>query len=403
MLVCASTAAACGGDDDSGGKPSAPSSDDHDGGSSRGSGGASANQGSGMHAGSGGSAMHAGSGGSGSASEQDAGAGSDRDAGSAASATQVDACIEYLRAQCQRRFECGNYAVFEACFANVISCPDVLFSPGSTRTIAGTLACADEWRTASCADIERSIPPKCATPGTRVAGDGCVSGLQCASARCSGDFATCGVCLDIVGEGETCGDMIACEDGFTCDSETSTCTKFEPPPGLPDPKPLGAECMPNECGDNDCLAGDDGVSRCTPYPRLGESCEVPRTCAFDDVSYCDISLKCLKKPGDGQPCGVDGFTGMPGWCADDTRCDGDPPTCRALPKAGETCVDACAGDAMCECTDDACTARACHIVHLPGESCDSAKSETCWRGVSQCESGRCVAVDSQHLFEDLCK
>jgi hypothetical protein len=325
--------------------------------------------------------------------------------------TETEACIEYIRSQCQRRAECGkDNIIFENCFMGISLCPDIFFSPGTTRTIESLARCATDWSAASCDDFDFNMAPKCATAGTRIGGEACVFSSQCASQRCSADAKTCGTCDAEALEGQACGGVgITCALGLRCDGNTLRCVLNELMPS-PAPFPvvgLGEVCdrvAGPSCGKNDCVQDTDGVSRCISYPRLGDNCTVPKTCAFDDGSYCDISQLCLALPSDGQPCGVDAWTGTPSWCSVDSTCDGigSTPTCRALPAVGAACTMGCAGEAKCVCTDATCSARMCQNMHLPGESCDVARSELCLPDVSRCEAGTCVLNGSQGIFKTHC-
>jgi hypothetical protein len=151
-----------------------------------------------------------------------------------------------------------------------------------------------------------------------------------------------------------------------------------------------------------------GESRCVPWPTLGQDCSPlsVRTCLLGD-SYCDISGTCLALPEDGEPCGVDAWTGRASWCADDHSCDSEatPPTCRAPVTGGQPCeapFPGCASGLNCECDDAACATRHCKRLRWPGESC-SAADDLCLPGATRCEAGVCVGLNEvQGLFESRC-
>jgi len=324
------------------------------------------------------------------------------------------ACFEYMKGFCERETECGlesglDYAadVAHCLWRNANLCPDAVFAKGSTRTVEGTRACADEWRTLSCADLRNRRAPTCAQPGKgkRVAGATCVTSFQCESRRCSAYGTSCGTCAPFARTGEDCTTGAACLPSDRCDLDTGVCTFYETP-GVPRPElQLGDECVrsENSCGAHDCREVDGGVSRCIPYPGLGEYCNVTRRCAPGEV-YCELDgLTCRALPKAGLPCGVDGSLGVPGHCAPGSACDveASPPVCRALPVAGERCEAACAGDASCECDSKGCDARHCMRHRMPGESC-SGDFDICLAGASRCEDGICKLVQWQNLFEDLC-
>jgi len=311
--------------------------------------------------------------------------------------TETHACLDYVLGFCEQAARCDGASDVVACYeANSARCPDLLFAPGSTRTIDGTFACADEWRALTC-----DIPtPECATAGTLADGEACVTGIQCASRLCSGNTDQCGSCVPSAGLGESCDDAIgpSCTPGLTCDPSESVC--FAPSPG--DPMQVGDECAPSasNCYPNDCRADDAGVYRCQPYPTLGQDCSEPLTCAFGD-SYCDISQVCLAFPAAGDPCGVDGFTGMAQWCAEDTFCDrtSEPAVCRALPKVGEPCDGSCQENLSCLCSDAACTSRVCQRPRFFSETCFPPQ-DGCIDG--DCVEGTCLVFEAQSVFAERC-
>src|SRR6187399_2336803 len=264
--------------------------------------------------------------------------------------TETHACLDYVLGFCEQTARCEGITSVLACYeANSTRCPDLLFAPGSTRTIDGTFACADEWRALSC-----EIPtPECATAGTLVDGEACVTGIQCASRLCSGNTDLCGSCMPSVGLGEPCDDALGpqCTPGLLCDPTESVCVALSG--ATTDPLELGEECEStrSDCYPNDCRADDAGVYRCQPYPTLGQDCSDPLTCAFGD-SYCDITQVCLALPAAGEPCGVEAFTGLAQWCTDGAFCDRNqyPALCVATPGLGEPCDGACQEDLGCNCT-----------------------------------------------------
>jgi hypothetical protein len=221
--------------------------------------------------------------------------------GGAEALGETAACVEYMRAQCERKAECGLYASFEACFFQDVSlCPDYLFAPGSTRGIDDTLACAEAWRDAQCDDVRRGLPLACATPGTRQPGEACISGPQCASRVCSGRIDTCGTCRAVAADGEACvaGTQI-CELGFSCDAELALCVRYFVPPLRPQPEPSpapdamlpvpGQACSERCASDASCVCIDASCSarRCQLIRAPGDPCDPAafESCA-DGVSHC---------------------------------------------------------------------------------------------------------------------
>jgi len=281
--------------------------------------------------------------------------------------TETHACLDYVLGFCEQTARCEGITSVLACYeANSTRCPDLLFAPGSTRTIDGTFACADEWRALSC-----EIPtPECATAGTLVDGEACVTGIQCASRLCSGNTDLCGSCMPSVGLGEPCDDALGpqCTPGLLCDPTESVCVALSG--ATTDPLELGEECEStrSDCYPNDCRADDAGVYRCQPYPTL---------------------------------CGVDGFTGVAQWCADGLTCDrtSEPTVCRTLPGAGEPCVGACQQDLSCNCADDACTSQVCQRPRFHGETC-AAPQDGCLMG--DCVEGTCVVPEAESIFAERC-
>jgi hypothetical protein len=282
---------------------------------------------------------------------------------------------------------------------NAPSCPDLLFAPGSTRTVEGAASCANEWRQLDCG----ASSPACATPGTRLAGEDCVSGFQCAAQVCTREEDACGECAMLVGAGEACDYRLGliCEPGLYCDT-TSGGVCAEPDRDPTQALELGEECNPGSgtCYPNDCRADAQGVHRCQPYPTLGQDCSVRLTCAFGD-SYCDLSHVCLEFPDVGEACGVDGFTGAAQWCAEGATCDRtqEPPTCVDRPGANEACVGTCQAGLACYCDNDACQTKSCKRLRFPGEAC-AAPEDVCV--VSTCTAGTCIESSGAGLLAELC-
>lgn len=330
---------------------------------------------------------------------------SDAGASDAGSATldPTLACIEYMRGLCERSTRCaGAPREFDSCMRYARFCPDVMFAPGSVRSVEGTLACADGWRELSCDAVPSH--PACAMPGTRADGEPCIASMQCASLLCTAYGDSCGICASVVGAGEPCAPgSIECDDGLACSTdEPYVCEPLEPRPPAPAPLALGDECNPStsQCYPNACRL-DGSVYRCQPYPTLGQSCSEPLTCAFDD-SYCDVSQVCTAFPPAGASCGVDAFTSQPRWCGPDAFCvgsDAGPPVCQAASEPGETCDVRCVTGYACECDDTACVARHCSRWRYPGETC-GAPGDTCLAG--HCDGGTCRANADQGLFQSTC-
>jgi len=313
--------------------------------------------------------------------------------------TETHACLAYVLAFCEQTARCHGSPSVVSCYeANSVRCPDLLFAPGSTRTIDGTFECAEVWRTLAC-----EIPtPECAAAGTLAEGEACVTGIQCASRLCSGNTDLCGSCLPSAGLDEPCDDSAGpqCVPGLRCDYTDSVCVPDVNAPS--DPVEVGTECEPSSsvCYPNDCRADDAGVYRCQPYPTLGQDCSDPLTCAFGD-SYCDITQVCLALPVAGEPCGVDGFTGVAQWCAEGFSCDASSglALCVAIPGLGEPCGGACQDDLSCNCSDDACSSQVCQRPRFHGETC-TPPQDACIGG--DCVDGSCFVPEAESIIAELC-
>ena len=141
------------------------------------------------NAGSGGTAT-AGSNGGGNAATSGS-AGSSGSAGGErpdpSSASELDACLYYLRSVCNRQFnECNERpAELHPCPDVEQTCPDRYFSDGSEFTVASLIACGDYWRTRSCDEIASGVDPACLTRGSLLLAEPCMFSTQCASLWCS--------------------------------------------------------------------------------------------------------------------------------------------------------------------------------------------------------------------------
>lgn len=319
------------------------------------------------------------------------------------SGNKTHACLEYVLGFCEYQARCGEGPESTVpCFERIMpSCPDVLFAPGSARTVDGTFACADAWRALAC----EATNPECAIDGTLPDGEACVTGIQCASRYCTGTPDTCGTCMPTAELGEPCDDSLGpqCEPGLYCHGTDRVCVVLTGPVvgGLE----IGEECDPSrsDCYPNLCLGDGTGVYSCEPYPTLGEDCSQTYSCAYGD-SYCDPSFVCLALPAVNQLCGVDASTGAAQWCAEGLVCDQawTPPVCLAepaLPGQGEACETACQAGLTCRCADDACDSKTCQWARLPGESCASPE-EACLMG--ECVDGTCEVPEKESTFAEIC-
>jgi len=321
----------------------------------------------------------------------------------ASSGNKTHACLEYVLGFCEYNARCGGGPEsIIPCFENVMdSCPDVLFAPGSARTVAGTFACADEWRALAC-EVNN---PECALDGTLPDGEACVTGIQCASRYCTGSPDSCGTCMPTAELGEPCEDSLGpqCEPGLYCHGTDRVCVVLTGPVvgGLE----IGEECDPtrSDCYPNLCLSDAAGAYSCEPYPTLGEDCSRTYSCAYGD-SYCDPNHVCMALPAVNQFCGIDASTGAEQWCAEGLVCDLSfvPAICLATPAApgqGESCDGTCQAGLTCRCTDEACESKTCQWARLAGESCASPE-EACLMG--ECVDGTCEVIDKESSFDEVC-
>ena len=359
--------------------------------------------------------------------------------------TLTEACIAYAYASCHRSLECSSQTSSYQCLNAGLQCPDVVSSPGSTRTIAGLQACAAAYDAFPCADLMAGKLPECVTPGQRQDGEVCEFPSQCRSLSCNVTDGTCGKCATLVNLGEVCDDeALVCVGGLVCDAAQSPAKCIAKPENGPLAGP-GQPCTGPCVSGYFCDGGSSGV--CVAYPTLGMSCADRLSCAGD--AYCAVDgLTCKALPGDGQPCGVDGFTGQASACSaglycnassktvgvcqkppgvgqpclalfdsnqiptsyvcSDSRCDtsAGTPMCVALGGPGADCTAAgafsCASGLNCTCTDGdaSCATRTCYKLRFADQSC-TEPGFLCHPGFS-CTAGKCVPKDSQGLFAKNC-
>ncbi|HEY3253399.1 MAG TPA: hypothetical protein VGJ91_05605, partial [Polyangiaceae bacterium] len=136
--------------------------------------------------------------------------------------SKTEACIAYAVASCERHAVCRNEPT-EGCLSASASCPDLVFSTGSTRTIAGVKACAEDFKSFSCERLLNGESPACVTPGTRQPGESCAFASQCESLDCKGKSA-CGVCAKAGAEEDSCaGPAEGCGVGLYCSDTKQKC------------------------------------------------------------------------------------------------------------------------------------------------------------------------------------
>jgi hypothetical protein len=339
--------------------------------------------------------------------------------------TQTSACREYVRAFCQRQAECGGFRPpAEACLAQGNLCPDLFFSPGSTRTIESMLTCATAFATRSCEDQQRGIYPPCATPGTLPTGAACMFHSQCASAECSLHARGCGTCLASAEAGAACQTGVSvCPQGYACTSGTctETASTWTEPTEVVDYSvtlSAGTACSPVRsspcaaglsCIDDPNDSGDAGT--CQIPPGIGQSCGFLPSGVLRGLcaqgAYCDSSLTCRAGPGNGQACVEDSRGVM--MCGAGLYCISG--TCQPLSPQGGACAFTsgsraimqpgnCDDGLVCGCTDATCSSGSCVTLRSPGQSCGEANTR-CELG-SECRAAECVFTDQVTLFAAAC-
>ncbi len=326
------------------------------------------------------------------------------------------ACRAYIRAACDRRYQCGILTNVESCTSPYwYACPDYLFAPGSVRTAEGMFACAEAFANHDCSDLSRAINPPCSVAGTREPGEVCVSPIQCASFRCSNVVGDCGVCATPVGAGEACDqDTVACPVGYRCEG---TCV--ESPVGtfsVPQDRAVGEACNGNDrCPEGYVCSrpGSDLSGVCELPRQIGEVCmessgNIVGACI--EAAYCDpVSSLCVAKPVAGEPCGMLEFGFVP--CAPDSSCPATSPdqpqgTCVALVPAGSPCENpsdaVTVGYANCQ-RDLACAPDGiCKEMIPEGYPCPEPGTLAFCEVRTSCVDGVCTADDTFALFETAC-
>jgi hypothetical protein len=337
------------------------------------------------------------------------GGGNPGTAGNSATMTKYGACVAYLNAQCNRRYyECsGLEAKADPCPEYVAWCPDFLFSEGSQLDVAGVLACAEAWRKHPCELFNKGFDPECGLPkGARALGEPCFYSRQCDSGACgkgkNDALPECGSCVPIGKQGDPCFDgTFQCPNGYECTGEgCQPQITF----GLPD----GSLCERyGQCyGDSLCFPAADGMMRCQPRRKGGESCANGAYCAkglgCGADSLCAMPVLAVL----GELCGDRGcVTGA--WCKD-VNVNPTGATCVPTAAAGEPCATLpdvidptgnCQNDLYCYCVGKGCVKK-CVTLKDEGETCGDASS-SCQAGAT-CQAGKCVGGDLQGLAKAAC-
>jgi hypothetical protein len=310
--------------------------------------------------------------------------------------TQVDACLFYLQAACQRRSECQQTDP-KACFlGSAVTCPDAYFSEGTTRTVAGSKACAETYKTFPCAQILAGDLPSCVTAGTRAAGQSCSYPSQCSSLNCTvGGGTKCGVCAIAGPAGADCSVAgVVCNDGLRC-NDAHVCEVI--PPSTRYSAKEGEPCtVADGCADTSLFCDNNvAVPVCTKYPTLGMSCLNTGTCFGD--SYCQNGQTCVALPAVGAPCGGATATSSNGFCAKNATCSATG-MCVAKSSIGVPCVtnDQCSSELSCACTDTTCASSVCTQLRYSGQSCGTP-GMSCQASFT-CTNGVCQPITSHGVF-----
>ena len=313
----------------------------------------------------------------------------------------TEACVAYVLAQCQRRQECDGDPS-QSCFLNASACPDLMFSNGSTRTVSSLKACAAEFATYSCDQLNLGFFPDCSSAGTRAPGQACAFNSQCASLSCDLASTECGQCTSLGDLDADCSAAgITCKPGLFCDRSTKRCATYVYT-SPDDPRfAKGMACTPRTGCNAGLYCAANGV--CALKPTLGMSCLDAPACGDD--SYCALADNfCTALPGFGAPCGVglggDSVcpTGAACWSFDTSS------TCMPLGGSGTTCErdEHCQAGLSCACADETtnCAKRSCMTLGLTNAVCGVAGAG-CHPSFT-CTAGKCQPRASRGLFDTAC-
>lgn len=359
--------------------------------------------------------------------------------------TPAEACIAYGWAVCSRRDFCRNGQIVSNCTSSTLSCPDLAFSPGATRTTAVLQECAATYATLPCEQVRAEKLPTCVTPGTRMRGEECTFPSQCSSLSCSltNTSGLCGSCGVRAAKGESCAQAdVECEVGTTCNPENGLCESpvfVDSLPGLNEACVPGTSCKldyyckadgvggglcaaqptANEsCADAPCRSGHycSPDSLCKPYPLPGQPCGLDKLGSLicDGRGFCEaapdsMSGSCKPAPKVGEPCipsasdnPTPNYCPTPGLHCDSTA---TPPVCKGPGKAGEVCFaqTECLGLSSCECDDPLvadCTVKHCTELRVANQPC-TAPNTRC-HPAFECMAGVCQPLTLRGDFTTAC-
>lgn len=301
---------------------------------------------------------------------------------------EATACRRYAIAQCERMAFC-NGTDPAPCRDYGFECPEVLFSPGTGRTIENVLDCTERFATWSCDDIHANRSLDCMPTGTLAVGEPCKYSTQCASSYCT--YHCPQVCGSPAEPGGACSNTVECpyqqecDNGICRDSPAAARRKLGEPCSSAEPCDDELNCAPPP---------DGGAWLCVtrPAPReMNKTCEGSYECVAG--SYCDAEQQvCLPPPGSGQPCARQ--AGNPnGVCADGLRCFSQ--RCSTPGAEGDPCDrlsggfgQQCASGLQCDCRGSDCTQGYCFADRYEYETCDD--THVCANGYGlSCVQGLC--------------
>jgi hypothetical protein len=312
--------------------------------------------------------------------------------------SQAEACMAYVGAVCNRQEECSGNTSSNP-YPCSSACPDVEFAPGSTRTVEGLFACAEQYKSLPCAQVQNGPLPPCAAPGTKQGGEPCVFNAQCASLACK-ITGTCGSCARVVPENGDCTAAdAACGLGLSCVG--GVCVVLGG-----NVKQPGEACTNyTECDQANAFCNPSGV--CAVYPGEDQNCAASNHCT--SAFYCASADQiCRARPTLDQPCGNDAASNIPA-CASGLACTAavspSPGTCigPVVADVGGDCSSAssrCVIGATCTCTSAACAEKRCTLPRLVGESCGDALDQC--NPALDCVAGFCVPAAYRGTFEKAC-
>ncbi|MBS1121877.1 MAG: Tryptophan synthase alpha chain [Deltaproteobacteria bacterium] len=261
---------------------------------------------------------------------------------------QLDA--EADRVRCERLVRCGLFADDGSCDGFFRLRPDL----DLTAAIAAGVVRYDGASASQCHDALATISCDTSARDARIQPRACTqmfSGTLDDDAPCS---------LDEECSSGTCSIPVCPE--LCC---TGTCREVRPIAKVDEPCELDLDCVPDTfCGkdlachplvaegglcDDDrecdyhlgCIGPSDLMAgNCRALPLVGESCPYLRCAELGAV--CDASHVCVAVGLPGAPCtsGDD--------CSPVARCDADAGVCTEVPRLGEACTFACAGESFCD-------------------------------------------------------